>query len=92
MCTSAQRIHLVLDCDSSTAQRLISSSKGERHDEFAVVAQISDIRKPALGIVAEPGSYPPEIKFDNPDWFIARGRCVDVLPIDDYSVGDAFSK
>lgn len=85
-------VHFVLDCPSEYVQEIMNRSN--RYENYAVIAQISGVRKVSLELITQADSiiYYDEYSFDvdissdlePSDTFVAIGRCLDLLFVEHY--------
>jgi len=70
---------LEADADAFALAKAKSQNLSER---FAVIALISEVHRPPLKVTADDSDY--ELSFGTSSAFVATGRCLEVLPIQDY--------
>lgn len=78
-------INFVLRCDAEQVVTILSQPTEYPGDSYAVVAAISDIKRPKFEVDAyQDGEYDPYIIVEPSDTFVANGVCVDLLFVGDY--------
>jgi len=71
-----------LECGEEQTKNIIEVPRDSRGDEYAVVAIITDIRRPKFSVRAfGVGENEAEIEVEPSDIYIARGRCLDLVYI-----------
>ena len=87
------QLHLELDCTSEQVAELLSAKDGAL-SRFAVIARIRRVFRPTFQLTGEGihEEYGVQIE-TNPDTFIAKGECVEFLPVkDSFSLEEAVTK
>lgn len=81
-------IYFELQCNEDQTKRLLEIPTEFFLDEFAVIAQIEEVRKPEFAVRAYArGSEEAEIEVESSDIFIATGKCLDFLYVGDLLSG-----
>jgi len=89
-------LDLILDCTSNQVDKIVShppSSSLFRLDDYAVIAQISEVEKLKFALRAYAQGYDyAEVDVEAPNRFIATGSCLDLIFVGDYSSQDFSQK
>jgi len=76
-----QEIHFYLECTADQV-KVITNDTSSSHDDYAIVAVISSVRKPRFAVNASPKSEEEaEIDLDASSILLATGSCVDLVNI-----------
>ena len=89
------QIEFVLDCTDEQAKKITQQQSESRDwENYIVIAVINKVKKVAFGVtpvvVSDDGEKYGEIEIDTPDIFVATGRCIDLLFVEDYSDYDLY--
>ena len=76
------KIRYELECSEEQTKKIFEVPIGSSGDRYAVIATITDIRRPKFSVRAfGVGENEAEIEVEPSDIFIARGRCLDLVYI-----------
>ncbi len=89
------QIEFVLDCTDEQVRKITQQQSEFKYSKkYAVVAVINKVKKVAFGVnpvvTSDDGEKYGEIEIDTPDIFVATGRCVDLLFVEDYDDYDLY--
>jgi hypothetical protein len=71
-------LHLTLEATSENVQQILKQGPSN-FDQYAVVAEILTVERPAFQLSAENNPDGPEIQVKASDTFHAQGRCLDLV-------------
>jgi len=93
---TSRSLDLILDCTSNQVDKIVShtpSSSLFRLDDYAVIAQISEVEKLKFALRAYAQGYDyAEVDVEAPNRFIATGSCLDLIFVGNYSSQDFSQK
>ena len=76
------KIRYELECSEEQTKKVLEVPIDSPGDRYAVIATITDIRRPKFSVRAfGVGENEAEIEVEPSDIFIARGRCLDLVYI-----------
>ncbi len=76
-------IHFVLDCTPDQVKEIMLHRTG-LFEKYAIIAQVSEVKKVKLR--ATVSAETDEVVLEPSNVFIAKGRCLDLLFVDDYKL------
>lgn len=76
---------LELECDQQLVEKVSNRSTSGIFDDYAVIAQLDNIFKPSIKLVADsiPGEDLYYVDFDSTDLFMGNGECIDLMYIEE---------
>ncbi len=76
---------LELECDKQLVEKARNRPTGEIFNDYAVIAQLENILKPSVKLVADSisGEESSYVDFDSSDLFIGNGKCIDLAYIEE---------